>query len=178
MSNIDRPPGEGWAPWPFATDHKEHARLYGLLGAGQEIEITRIGWVAPQVVTTLPPLLSMPGLWWRVPVDAAPPEPSVADRMRDPATQADAAMERAQRSGDETAAATWAVASAVLTLRDALAPTRVEPAQPAVTREAVTAIVTASAKACQRVGGTCQDDPDCYCRRTIDALMALIGDAP
>lgn len=49
-----------------------------------------------------------------------------------------------------------------------------EPARPAVTREAVTAIVTASAKACQRVGGTCQDDPACYCRRTIDAIMTLI----
>lgn len=53
-----------------------------------------------------------------------------------------------------------------------------EPTRPAVTREAVTAIVTASAKACQRVDGTCQDDPDCYCRRTIDAIMTLIGDAP
>lgn len=53
-----------------------------------------------------------------------------------------------------------------------------EPTRQPITREAVTAIVTASAKACQRVDGTCQDDPACYCRRTIDAIMTLIGDAP
>jgi hypothetical protein len=66
MSDIDRPHGEGWAPWPFAMEHTEHARLYGLLDAGRQIEITRIGWDAPQVVTTLPPLMDLAGLWWRV----------------------------------------------------------------------------------------------------------------
>lgn len=130
-----------------------------------------------------------------------PNERSVADRMRDPKTQADEAMERAQRSGDETAAATWAVASAVFALRDASTPARVErsghyeclsdkpsgtwgeafkpePTRPAVTREAVTAIITGNSDVCQRASGSCGNAWPCYCRRTIDAIMALIGGAP
>ena len=55
----------------------------------------------------------------------------------------------------------------------------VEPApRPPVTREAVTAIVTGSSDMCRQDAGSCGYDPACYCRRTIDALMALIGDAP
>lgn len=56
---------------------------------------------------------------------------------------------------------------------------RAKPARPAVTREAVTAIVTGSASLCKTAGGSCGNAADnkeghCYCRRTIDALMALI----
>lgn len=58
-------------------------------------------------------------------------------------------------------------------------PPVVEPApRPPVTREAVTAIVTGSSDMCRQDAGSCGYDPACYCRRTIDALMALIGDAP
>lgn len=52
------------------------------------------------------------------------------------------------------------------------------PERQPITREAVTAIVTGSAAMCKRSGGTCLDERPCYCRRTIDALMTLIGDAP
>lgn len=129
-------------------------------------------------------------------------ERSVADRMRDPETQADAAMERAQRSGDETAAATWAMASAVFALRDALTPPRVErsghyeclsdkpsgtwdeafkpePTRPAVTREDVMRVITATGYSnCLPDGGSCLSEERCSCARTIDAIMALIGGAP
>ena len=98
-------------------------------------------------------------------------ERSVADRMHDPATQADAAMERAQRSGDETAAATWAVAAAVFALRDAVA-------KPVATREAVTRVVTAQYPDCSDNAGDCCAPDRCPCARTIDAIMTLIGDAP
>lgn len=129
-------------------------------------------------------------------------ERSVADRMRDPKTQADEAMERAKRSGDETAAATWAVASAVFALRDTLTPARVErsghyeclsdkpsgtwddafkpePARPAVTREQVMQAVTERLNPDCRVSmGDCRSPNKCTCRNTIDAIMALIGGAP
>lgn len=52
------------------------------------------------------------------------------------------------------------------------------PERPAVTREAVTAIVTAGSQMCEATGGACDLATPCYCRRTIDALMTLIGDAP
>lgn len=53
-----------------------------------------------------------------------------------------------------------------------------EPARPAVTRDAVTAIVIRGSSVCERSGGRCGDDDMCYCDRTIDAIMALIGGAP
>ena len=52
-----------------------------------------------------------------------------------------------------------------------------ERARSTVTREAVAAIVT-GAQMCQRRDGSCGPATDCYCRRTIDAIMALIGGAP
>jgi hypothetical protein len=135
---------------------------------------------------------------------------SLSDKMQDPKTQASAAIERARYANGPEAAATWAVAAAVFSLRDAverammptvatgpdlsqLTPEEVEsirrgpvpympvvePApRPPVTREAVTAIVTGSSDMCRQDAGSCGYDPACYCRRTIDALMALIGDAP
>ena len=53
-----------------------------------------------------------------------------------------------------------------------------EPARPVVTREAVTAIITGNSDVCQRASGSCGNAWPCYCRRTIDAIMALIGGAP
>lgn len=50
-----------------------------------------------------------------------------------------------------------------------------EPTPPAVTREAVAAIVATSGYKCVPTGGECGISRDCYCRRTIDAIMALIG---
>ena len=41
--------------------------------------------------------------------------------------------------------------------------------------EAVAAIVATSGYKCVPTGGECGISRDCYCRRTIDAIMALIG---
>jgi hypothetical protein len=137
---------------------------------------------------------------------------SLADEWLDPETQARAALKFSRFASSNEAAATWAVAAAVFSLRDtvaeamnakAAAPARPDPSQltpeevesirrgpvaympivepvprPPVTREAVTAIVTGSSDMCRQDAGSCGYDPACYCRRTIDALMALIGDAP
>lgn len=48
-----------------------------------------------------------------------------------------------------------------------------EPARPAVTK-----IITAGSQMCEAAGGACGHDTPCYCSRTIDAIMALIGGAP
>ena len=54
-----------------------------------------------------------------------------------------------------------------------------EPTRPAVTREAVTRVVTGPPHTdCFANAGDCCAPDKCPCAQTIDAIMTLIGDAP
>lgn len=69
----DRPQGEGWEPWPSPLEPTEHARVYRMLDTGQKLEVMRPEWEKPHLISDLPQLMNMSGLWWRVPLIGGAP---------------------------------------------------------------------------------------------------------